>query len=595
MCGILAVINKQGGPIDEAACRRALSVLSWRGPDLDFSSKWKEQTFIGQTVLSLTGDARLHGHADTRSLSGRWSLAFNGEIYNYRKLVQRYLPDQLTVDEQTTDTAVLTNLHDVVPLVDVPDLLDGMYAYVAVDRRENALSICRDVQGEKQLYVYEDAKQLIIASEIPAILALVRGIRIDAQALRDYFHTRHLMHFERTIYHGIRQLAPGAIETFDLNQMKWVSSRRRHLSEWIDPQRLEQNRMRRVDDLADELETLIVRCVREMLPSGHAYAAVVSGGVDSSLLAYYVTREGAPVELVAVHHMGKERISSDLSGFERVLGHAIQTIRIDHTAYSAEIARCQSRLGTPLLSHSFIAQSIQSAHVRAAGCRVLFGGEGGDEYFGGYSTYLSAPAAGLRYSPSPYSTYSPTEVAFEQDVSGSVERELATAWDESRAAYAFVESQTERDTLAAMYCDGAYQLPSVGLRGGDQMSMMWSVESRSIFIRRPIVSFALNLPLAAKVDHTASSLMSTKILLKRLFLRCFPRELLFEKEGFGGFPRESSAYLGAPADFLVHDVLGIRERNNQGWNRATQWKLTNLEYFLRALPNGVAVSAGSTV
>ncbi len=118
------------------------------------------------------------------------------------------------------------------------------------------------------------------------------------------------------------------------------------------------------------------------------------------------------------------------------------------------------------------------------------------------------------------------------------------------------------------------------------MSMMWSVEARSLFLRRPVVEFALNLPLCAKVDLRLgiNPLLREKVLLKRLFLRYYPRELLFEKQGFAGFPNESAAYLGDPDDYLVYDVLGIRRQRPayQSLSKAASWKLTNVEYFLRS-------------
>jgi asparagine synthetase B (glutamine-hydrolysing) len=148
-----------------------------------------------------------------------------------------------------------------------------------------------------------------------------------------------------------------------------------------------------------------------------------------------------------------------------------------------------------------------------------------------------------------------------------------------------VSNSEEQTALAMMYGDAAYQLSSVGLRGADLMSMMWSVETRSILLRRPIVEFALNLPMAAKIDRKATDPnLRTKVLLKKLFLRYYPAELLVQKQGFAGFPNESAAYLGQPEDFLAFDTLRIRPTSEAiaRYSRATMWKLANVEYFLRS-------------
>jgi asparagine synthase (glutamine-hydrolysing) len=586
MCGILVVVAKDGRELDLPACRRALSTMSWRGPDLCASSSHDGRVFLGQTVLSLTGDISGGRGEHLSSSSGRWRVAFNGEIYNYESLSKSRLAGRRGAgSERLTDTEVLVDLHEVARPSEIPALLDGMFAYAALDSQEGSLRIARDVQGEKSLYVYEDAGLVVISSEVRAILSLAPGAGLDVQALRDYFHTRHLLLIPRTVYRGIRQVLPGRLEKLDLRTMRWTTEQSRALSAWIDPARMEKAARRSEDDLADELESLLRSCVKEMVPRGRGWAAVVSGGVDSSLLASYALEAGSPELLVAVNHPGKDRISSDLSGFEKALGRPIQVLNVGQLAYGAEIARCQLACESPLPSHSFVPQSMQSAFVRAAGARVLFGGEGGDEYFGGYDAYAGKPAAGGRFSPSPYTAWSESPLALAHDDAARLQAELADAWTESLAAYAHVADADERIRLAMMYCDAAHQLAAVGLRGSDLMSMMWSVETRSVLVRRPVVEFALNLPLSAKLDlgGAVPAERRTKTLLKKLFLRRFPKELLVEKQGFAGFPNESAAYLGDVSDYLALEALGVAPSAVAEGRlpRAAAWKLANVEWFLR--------------
>ena len=586
MCGILTVVRKSDRELDLRACRRALSRLSWRGPDLCIPTAWNDRVFLGQTVLSLTGDVQDGNAAYVHSKSGRYAIAFNGEIYNFRDLATIFLANRLTLTPQTTDTEVLVNLHDVMAPEDVPAHLDGMYAYTVLDQDARQLYAVRDVQGEKSLYIHDSRDIAVVASEIPAILSLVPGIALDEQALRDYFRTRHFMPFSRTAYRGIRQLQPGAIERCDLDSGRWQTIARRRLRDWIDPQRMSANALRTIDDLSDELDGLLAATATEMVPDGHRWAAVVSGGVDSSLLACYLTGAGRPDVLVAVDHVGKDTISSDLSGFENVLGRPIDVLRVSAAPYAAEIVRCQQTCAGPLGAHSFVPQALQSGHVRASGCRVMFGGEGGDELFGGYDAYLNPANAGTRYSPSPYLTHIDPEISFDGDDPAGVQEDLAAAWTESREAYTHVADPSDRALLAMTYGDAAYQLPAVGLRGADLMSMMWSLETRCILMRRPIVGFALNLPASAKIDRNAADPnMRTKLLLKKLFLRNYPAPLLMKKQGFAGFPNEAAAYLGDPRDYVAFDVLGIQPvADVSRLSRATLWKLANVEYFLRTRP-----------
>jgi asparagine synthase (glutamine-hydrolysing) len=584
MCGVLDVVDKSGRGLDLSACRRALSAMNWRGPDKAVSTV-RERVFLGQTILSLTGDIQGSAGEHLGSTSGRYTIAFNGEVYNFRALAEKHLSDlpQLR-SAAATDSEVLANLHERLALDEVPRALDGMYAYTVLDETTQTLTLAGDPQGEKSLYVFENENLLIVCSEIRPILTLVPGISPDAQSLRDYFRTRHLLLLERTAHIGIRQLAPGALETFNLKTHSWSKHPRRRLSDWIDPQKMAACSARSLDDLTDELDALLSKTVKEMLPDGRGFAAVVSGGVDSSLIAHYALKHGQPKALVAVNHIGKDRISNDLLGFEKVLGGKIETLDVDAPAYGAEIPRAQAACGSPLPSHSFVAQALQSARVRERGARVLFGGEGGDEAFGGYSAYLNANNPDSLYSPSPYSGCFASKLKFAADSPERIENDLQAAWRQSLEAYSHVSEPSQRAALATMYCDTAYQLPPVCLRGADLMSMRWSVEARTVLVRRPILEFALNLPLSAKIDRQAAPLEQTKTLLKRLFLRVFPKELLVQKQGFAGFPNESGAYLGAFDDYLALDTLGIARTGFDAakLDRDTLWKLINIEYFLRS-------------
>jgi asparagine synthase (glutamine-hydrolysing) len=226
-----------------------------------------------------------------------------------------------------------------------------------------------------------------------------------------------------------------------------------------------------------------------------------------------------------------------------------------------------------------------ASYVRTAGCRVIIGGEGADEYFGGYSAYLNRHSPLCKYSPSPYTTYYESKYHFYEDDTTELLHTLEKIWAESLDAYSFVTNEYDRTTLAMMFCDAAYQLPSVGLRGADLMSTMWSVEPRSVFIRKPVIQYALNLPVKYKANNTLEGgpLFANKPVLKKLFKKYFSKKLIFEKQGFAGFPNESAFFLGDQMDYLTYSFLGInRESIIEGSrDRDSFWKLVNVEYFLR--------------
>lgn len=588
MCGILTVISKKGLPLDPYACQRALSDVAHRGPDLSLGEMIADDFFLGQTILSITGNIEDGGHL--KSESGRYHLLVNGEIYNYTNLRRKFFDESIVLrNDSETDSQVLVNLHDVMDMKKIPSVLDGMYAYVIWDEKKNIIAIARDPQGEKSLYVFEDSEKIIVSSEISPILSLVPQEKFDVQKLRDYFHTRHLMFLEDTIYPHIRQLLPGAFEIYDLSKKKWAHKQRRELTDLINPDRMRMNEKRSIDDLADECDEILTACVKEMLPRDRKYSSVLSGGVDSSLLSHYVCKHGSPEFLVAVNHVGKDRISSELEPFKKYFSQELRVLNVDSFSYGKEIQRCQRICRSPLMAHSFIGQSIQSAYVRSQDCRVLFGGDGADEYFGGYSCYHMEALPKDDLSPSFYTRYYDIPFRFAENLNDDFRKDLVSAWEKALAAYGHITDERERICQAMMYCDANWQLPSVGLRGSDLMSLMWAIETRSPFIRLPLIQFALNLPLPFKSvqKKVHSSLWRAKPVLKKLFTRYFSEDLLFEKQGFAGFPNESAAWIGEPKNYLAFDVLGISHSDEDVIvrDRDLLWKLINVEYFLRFAEN----------
>src|SRR5712691_7697137 len=113
MCGILVAFWKTGS-LDASACRRALSAMHWRGPDFAYSRVWEDRLFLGQTVLSITGDPRPGLGRYQRSPSGRYEVLYNGEIYNLDDVVpQGFATRPDLAPRYGTDTEVLVNLHEV--------------------------------------------------------------------------------------------------------------------------------------------------------------------------------------------------------------------------------------------------------------------------------------------------------------------------------------------------------------------------------------------------------------------------------------------------------------------------------------------------
>ncbi|MGE3974363.1 MAG: asparagine synthetase B [Bdellovibrionales bacterium] len=579
MCGILTVVSKKEKALDAKVCRRALSSLANRGPDYRSDTLINPCVYFGQTILSLTGKVGEDPGRHLRSRSGRYRISFNGELYNYRDLNAK----GPKLEGDFTDSEVLVNLFEQHTPRELQSKLDGMYAYAVMDEKEKVLRFVRDPLGEKSLYVFENDQMVVVSSEIPPIRALIGSLSLQQDVFKDYFHTRHFMFESQTPYENIRQIRPGEVWSYNLEQNRFVGRDRWSALDLIQESEYENYSRRSEEDLTRELDRLFSQCAREMIPQGRSFATVVSGGIDSSLISAHLLEYGQPQVLVAVNHVGKDQISDDLTLFEKALGKKIDRLDVDKLKYAWEISRCQRVLGSPLLSHSFIGQSVQSEFVRRQGCKALFGGEGGDELFGGYGTYLSLQAAGVdensRFSPSHYTEWKAS--ALFPRYESALTEELHQVWKECLARYAFIRDSQERTLQAMMAADFVFQLPAVGLRGADLMSMMWSLETRSVLVRKPLARFGLNLPLKMKLRASAPTREQTKWLLKQAFKLKYPAELIVQKQGFSGFPNEAGEFLGSKEDYLSLDFLNLKASQVADLDRATEWKLMNMEYFLR--------------
>tara|TARA_Y100000590_G_C15726595_1_gene1015463 strand:- start:1542 stop:3296 length:1755 start_codon:yes stop_codon:yes gene_type:complete len=581
MCGIFILAAKNLSKFDLNKCKTSLKVLEKRGPDKTFYKTHQNRIFYGQTILSLTGNVTNQQELQSNN---SYELLFNGEIYNYIDLSKKHLQN-FNIDKNTTDTEVLLSLHNNLLAENIPSLLDGMFAYCLHDKNNNILHLVTDIQGEKSLYYYQDNDLVIISSEINAILEYCPNQKINKECLNNYFFTRHFMSYDMTPYKRIRKLLPGSYEKLNLNNFEIKKSKYQEINDYIDPNLMEENKNLTNDELAEELDSIIKRNIKSMTPVNRKFASVFSGGIDSSLISYYLNKNIPPDILIAVNHLGKDQISNNLKEFEKILNRKIEVINIDKEFYASKIKECQQTLASPLLSHSVVGQMILSSKVKELSCKVIFGGEGGDEVFGGYDAYSNEFNNNLKFSPSPYTSFIESNLKFNDLNIENIKCHLRNIWQDSLDAYKHVENKDEQLIHSMIFCDLKYQLSEVGLRSSDLMSMMWSVEPRSLFVRKDILKFALNLPIKSKIDKTnINPNLRTKILLKKIFLKYFPEKLLFNKQGFSGFPNESGEFLGEIDKFNIFSFLNIKKpKDLKDLNKAIIWKLINLEYYLNNL------------
>jgi asparagine synthetase B (glutamine-hydrolysing) len=318
-----------------------------------------------------------------------------------------------------------------------------------------------------------------------------------------------------------------------------------------------------------------------MIPFNRKFASIVSGGIDSSLVSNYICENSKPDFLIYINHIGKELHLNEIKKFEKYLKKDIYICDVNQNDYFKNYIKCINICNSPINSHSFVGQFINAKIVSKRNCRAIFGGEGADELFGGYETYLSENL-NKKINFSDYTKISDPYLFSDTSEQYLFKKDMNKKWNDCLSSYYFVHNISDRQKLAMMLMDATVQMESNAFKGIDLMCMNNSVEGRSLFYRKEIVKFALNLPINYKINQNAPKLMRTKYILKSLFLKKFSKRLILTKQGFSGFPNEMKKYAGSIDKFLLTKYIKPEFlKENFYKNRSIQWKILNTELYLK--------------
>jgi len=378
MCGIVSIINKNGQPIEREVLSRMADKLTHRGPDDEGCMIEGPVGFYHKrlSIIDLTS-----GHQPMTS--GPASIIFNGEIYNYIEL--RESLKQLGHSFKTTsDTEVILHMYLEYGL-DFISHLNGMFAFLLYDREQKQIIAARDHFGIKPLYFYVDNDHLVFASEIKAILEHPAVVaEPDYKSIQDYITYQYVLNGE-TFFKGVRKLLPGHFQKIDLKSM-----RIRDVKYWepdftVDTHHTEEYF---VYQLRKILEDTIKIQMRSDVPVG----AHLSGGMDSSIVTLLAAQEYAG-QLKTFTGAFKEGPEFDESSYACEVAKACGAEMHEVYPTEAEFIDLLPKLiyymdepaAGPGLFPQYMVSRLASKEVK-----VVLGGQGGDEIFGGYTRFVIA-------------------------------------------------------------------------------------------------------------------------------------------------------------------------------------------------------------
>lgn len=375
MCGICGVISFQpNAPLDRSILLRMNASLRHRGPD-DEGYYEDDQVSLAMRRLSIID---LHtGQQPISNESGNIWVVYNGEIYNFQN-VRAVLEQRGHIFKTQTDTEVIVHAYEEYGDECVTHF-NGMFAIALWDSREQRLFLARDRLGLKPLYYWSGADKLVFGSELKALILHPDVSRqVDLAAL-DLFLTLEYIPAPRTIYEGVFKLLPGHLLVVKKGKLKVTQY-------WDVPyQPISQSEA----ECGEILSDLIKESVRLRLISDVPLGAFLSGGIDSSIIVGYMSESAN--EPVQTFSIGFEDDTYNELPYAEVVAkhfgtkHHVEVLNSAHTDLTEQlVAHFDEPFADTSVFPTFLVSKLASREVK-----VVLSGDGGDELFAGYDTYLA--------------------------------------------------------------------------------------------------------------------------------------------------------------------------------------------------------------
>jgi asparagine synthase (glutamine-hydrolysing) len=576
VCGICGIVSANG-PADPDRLARMSAKLVHRGPDSDGTFAGGQAALAARRLAIIdleTGDQPIANE------DGTVHVVQNGELYNYRELREELERDGHRFRTHG-DTEVLVHLYERDGLA-FARRLRGMFAVALWDAARRRLVLARDRYGIKPLYYRSDGDGLEFASELRA---LPRG-EIDLDAL-EAFLAFNSIPAPLTIFREARKLPPGHLLVWEGGQAR--------LERYARPAPAPVEELREDDEaeLIEELRSRLRDSVRAHLVSDVPVGVLLSGGIDSSALAALAAQEIS--EPVRTFSIGFEERSFDELSDARLVAKRYGT------RHRELVMRPDAALLLPALAEAFDEPFADSSalptylvsRLAAEDVKVALSGEGGDELFGGYYTYvadlLALRAGSLARLARPLVERLPTSTArasFDYKAKRFVRGadlpplERHHSWKEIFSADARAEltgrrngfdpvdlyrerfAETDRAELLARLQDvdlGLYLVDDLLVKT-DRASMAHSLEARVPYLDPAVTNLALALPTRHRVRG-----LRKKVLLRKAVAPLVPERIVRGKKR--GFSIPAAAWLRGELEPFARETLSPETLRRQGFFR----------------------------
>lgn len=501
MCGIAGIIRFDRQPVAHNQIKAMTDRLIHRGPDGD-GQYIHEFVGLGHRRLAVI-DLSSAGHQPMQTSDGRYTISYNGEVYNFKEIRIELEALGYRFHSQT-DTEVILNAYAEWQEKCV-NKFNGMFVFAIWDQRDKKLFLARDRYGIKPVYYYKNEQCFVFSSEIKGIEA--SGFyekSLDKEGLIEYLTFQNFF-THKTLFKGIHMLMPGHYAyvyqhgCFEIHQYwDFNFSGDLKISE---------------EEAVEEADRLFKQAVQRQLISDVPVNAYLSGGIDSSAITMIASKFLANMKTFTIGFDLSCANGLELSFDERAkaehMSYLAKTEHYEMVLKAGDMERCMNKyvyhLEEPRVGQSY--PNYYAAKLASKFGKVVLSGCGGDELFGGYSWRYFYTEQSVRFEQFIDAYY----LKWQRLIPNAILKELlAPIWEDvkdvwTRGIFANIFKSIKKNRLSPDECLNAslYLEVKTFLHGllvvEDKLSMAHSLETRVPFLDNDLVDFAMRVPMGLKI------------------------------------------------------------------------------------------------
>ena len=578
MCGIAGIWNKsESKTADKETVDAMVSVLSKRGPDARAVVK-NNQAILGHTRLSII-DLNERSNQPLTDESGRFTLTFNGEIYNYKSL-KSDLQNSFQTDFKTHGDAEVLLYGLINDGVEFIKKLNGFFAFGFYDNHKNKLIVARDRFGIKPLYYRHSSERFSFSSSLSSLMKDISKPEICLDNLATYLQLSYSP-APATILKNVYKVMPGSLLEIDkagLQQTFYY-----HI-----PDTLPSGERHKLNSISD-FRSLLQDSVQTRLQADVPLGTFLSGGFDSSVIALLASRDKPDIPAFSIGFPDQPFYdeSKRATAIANHLGLKHHLITVGDKEISDKVSSIFDDFDEPFADSSAILVQILCEYASKE-VKVVLSGDGADEIMGGYNKHrallrsmnrgfvnsslkatsgvwdrvpesrnthlLNALRKVKRYSKGLNHNFSDRYFKWSSFTPRSVVNGLLLEKTHINLPDLHIDPSDFNTILRA---DTAMVLPNDMLHKVDVMSMSRGLEVRVPFLDHHLVDFLFKLPASEKI-HTHRG----KVILHKAFEDEFPKK--FFNTPKKGFEAPLSDWLKGPLSELTKHYLSEAFLNTQG-------------------------------